>query len=90
MHRDYDRRRRDREAKRFYDSVAWKRVRRLKLATAPLCERCQSRGLTVVADQVHHKQELRDRPDLALDVANLESLCRCCHNAARRDPDPAD
>lgn len=89
--RDYDRSRRDREGKRFYDSAAWLKLRRVKLALAPLCERCESRGLVVVADQVHHRRERRDRPDLALDLDNLESLCRPCHNSARRDaPSPGE
>lgn len=87
--REYDRCRRDRDAKRFYDSAPWLKLRRLKLTADPLCERCRSQGRTVVASQVHHRHELRARPDLALDLDNLESLCLPCHNAARSDDGPA-
>ena len=31
------------------------------------------------ATVVHHKRYLRDRPDLALNLDNLESLCNECH-----------
>lgn len=47
----------------------------------PLCNRCQSKGLTVEAAEVHHVQTIADRPDLRLDWANLEALCKPCHSA---------
>ena len=34
------------------------------------------------ATMVHHVQPLDVRPDLALDLDNLRSLCEVCHNRA--------
>ena len=34
----------------------------------------------VLATMVHHKAPLRERPDLALDLNNLMSLCDRCHD----------
>ena len=37
------------------------------------------------AELVHHMIPLEERPDLALDLDNLRSLCSECHN--RRHPE---
>lgn len=34
---------------------------------------------------VHHKQTIEDRPDLRLDLSNLESLCDSCHQKTHHD-----
>ena len=65
--------RRQSAARRGYDR-RWAAVRAIKLRTGPLCERCGK-----VATVVHHVVPVEDRPDLRLDLANLESLCRSCH-----------
>jgi len=67
----------------FYNSPRWRRLRALKLKTSPLCERCKANGFVTRAAQVHHMVERKARPDLALDIANLQSVCLPCHNAAR-------
>lgn len=79
-HRTYDRHARDREASRFYRSRAWLAARELKLRRDPLCEQCRRRQRLTPATVVHHVVERRERPDLALDLANLESLCASCHS----------
>jgi 5-methylcytosine-specific restriction protein A len=79
-HREYDRSARDREAKRFYDSAAWKKLRRWKLATDPLCGRCERASRLAPATVVHHLVERSLAPELALDGSNLESLCAPCHS----------
>jgi 5-methylcytosine-specific restriction protein A len=78
-HRRYDEARRDREAKRFYDSAAWQRARRERLAEHPVCERCGRAW----AAHVHHVKPLRDYPALALDRNNHEAICAPCHNKER-------
>src|SRR5512143_2635654 len=60
---------------RGYDGN-WSRVRRMKLACDPLCERCQARGEVVPAALVHH----RDRQPRNNEWVNLESLCEACHD----------
>lgn len=68
-----------REAWRFYASAAWKRLRASKLASNPVCEHCEARGMTTVAVDVHHDKPRTSRDDLALDFDNLVSLCKQCH-----------
>lgn len=77
-HGFYDQHARDKAAKAFYNSAAWKRARKLKLAADPVCQRCR----IVFAQHVHHKKPLKQcAPAEKLDQANLKSLCAPCHNA---------
>ncbi len=64
----------------FYASPPWGRMRLYKLSLNPLCEQCQKNGLIVAAAEVHHIIEISEDPDLALDINNLESLCKRCHS----------
>jgi 5-methylcytosine-specific restriction endonuclease McrA len=76
--RFYDQHQRDAEAKRFYDSEAWKRARARRLASYPVCERCNRE----FARHVHHRIKLKDcTPSQRLDQDNLMSVCVSCHNA---------
>ncbi len=68
------------EARRFYNSRAWKRLRIIKLTNNPYCAECLTRGLHVPATHVHHEIEVLDRADLSLDLGNLISLCHSCHS----------
>jgi 5-methylcytosine-specific restriction protein A len=70
--------------RRFYASKRWMAVRDLVLASEPLCRVCRSEGRITAANQVHHILERKDRPDLAVDTANLEPLCLPCHNGKRK------
>lgn len=74
--RDYDQHRRDKDAKRFYDSAAWQRARADKLGANPICERCGRE----FAAEVHHVIPLRQCDDeQRTDPSNLQSLCGGCH-----------
>jgi len=57
--------------KRGYDHN-WSRVRMMKLADTPLCERCR---ILKIATVVHHK----DRNPRNNSIENLQSLCFNCH-----------
>lgn len=87
----------DKEAKKFYDSGAWKQKRAEILKRDHYeCQDCIARlkrasetgeHLTNKwerkinrATQVHHIQELKDHPELALRNDNLISLCAMDHN----------
>lgn len=83
-HRHYDRTRRDAEAKRFYHSIAWLKLRLIQLADTPYCELCYQRDELVEATHVHHKVEIVEDPDLRLDPDNLQSLCHSCHSRLHR------
>ncbi len=76
----YERRADRQEAKNFYSSTTWIRLRDAHRAEHPLCEPCLSRSRTTPVDHVHHKIPRESRPDLALDPSNLESVCLPCHN----------
>ncbi|BAD74811.1 phage-related protein [Geobacillus kaustophilus HTA426] len=77
----YDKYKRNKEAKKFYNSTAWRKCREYVLKRDNyLCQRCLRRGIIQPADVVHHKEHLEDNPAKALDPENLESLCNACHN----------
>ena len=76
----------------FYVSYDWKKKRREVLAMDKYeCQVCKARGRYNRATMVHHVKHLRDRPDLALSiwdvdpdgkkVRQLVSLCDDCHAA---------
>lgn len=64
----------------FYQSAAWRELRAAKLRTHPACERCMRRGVSKLAELVHHVESIEVAPSRALDLTNLESSCRRCHN----------
>lgn len=69
-----------------YNTARWKRLRLVKLRDNPLCEVCEKKGITKMADDVHHIQSFMsvDNPEarkaLAFDYDNLMSLCDECHS----------
>jgi 5-methylcytosine-specific restriction enzyme A len=81
LRREYDRKRRDPESKRFYDSARWQKIRAVKLRDSPLCEPCLAANRKTFASTVHHRLEIRDHPELALEWDNLVSACASCHSA---------
>lgn len=65
----------------FYHSKAWRRLSKAFLMSKYyICERCGQ-----PAEIAHHKRYITARninnPDIALNPANLEALCKNCHNA---------
>lgn len=75
------------ESDPFYHTKAWKRVRALALARdGGMCQSCMEKFRSGVgirprrAQMVHHIIPREERPDLALDLKNLQSLCNECHN----------
>ena len=80
------------ESNPFYHPKAWKRARAEALRRdRGMCCDCMDRiraGYGVKprrAVVVHHIQPIEERPDLALTLSNLRSLCEACHN--RRHPE---
>ncbi|MEQ6353949.1 HNH endonuclease signature motif containing protein [Lysinibacillus sp. M3] len=85
----------DEQKSKFYSSYTWRKLRQqIKERDNFECQECKRNGLVFIDTFemnksgrrkkikliVHHKLELQDRPDLALDVDNLETLCVNCHN----------
>ncbi len=70
----------------FYHTAAWKKVRALALTRdGGMCQDCMDRlraGYGIHprrAEMVHHIIPVKERPDLALELSNLRSLCNECH-----------
>lgn len=76
------------QADPFYSTAAWKKARaeRLRLDNY-MCVDCMERfeaggARPRRATLVHHVIPISERPDLALDIGNMRSLCEVCHNRA--------
>jgi 5-methylcytosine-specific restriction endonuclease McrA len=64
------------ERQRIYGTAGWKKVRALALERDGYrCRACGSSEHLIV----HHDVEVQKDAALALDVDNLETLCRTCH-----------
>jgi len=80
----------DQFANAFYGSALWQRTRKMyREQHHGLCERCLKRGLIVPGDEVHHKTPLTPEnihdPRITISPANLELLCKACHEAEHGD-----
>ncbi|AVP48417.1 HNH endonuclease [Bacillus thuringiensis] len=67
---------------KFYKHPYWRRNIRIKALERDNgeCQECKRKGKYSKGRNVHHIKELRDRPDLAYILSNLETLCIQCHN----------
>ena len=72
--KQYNQFQRDKEAQAFYESTAWRRLRRIKLEMNPICEECKKAKATTADHIIPIKQG-----GAALDINNLQSLCGSCH-----------
>lgn len=68
----------------IYRTERWKRLRQGYIMEHPLCELCEARGITTLAEDVHHKDsfakyEGSERLWKAYDANNLAALCKACH-----------
>jgi 5-methylcytosine-specific restriction protein A len=66
-------------AERGYDWT-WQKFRKVYLSEHPLCSDCEAEGRVGAATDIHHKQKLRDRPELKYEEENLMALCKACHD----------
>ena len=68
----------------FYKKAVWVKLRNATLIRDNyLCQECLRRKRITKATEVHHVRPLETYPDLALDINNLESLCRECHERTK-------
>ncbi|NQJ68524.1 HNH endonuclease [Streptococcus suis] len=67
---------------KFYKSWDWQKVRQQALKRDKYrCCWCYAAGkLTTARLEVDHIETVESRPDRALDLSNLRTLCRDCHN----------
>ncbi|WP_303978824.1 HNH endonuclease [Streptococcus danieliae] len=71
--------------KDFYNSRAWRKLRLEALARDNFeCQWCKKEGRLSnninAALEVDHIMELEYYPELALELDNLRTLCKACHN----------
>lgn len=57
--------------------AAWRKLRRIVLASEPLCRHCKARGIVTAAREVDHI----DGNVRNLKRSNLQPLCKRCHSA---------
>jgi 5-methylcytosine-specific restriction endonuclease McrA len=72
------------ELQKFYDSSAWRALRKLKLQRNPMCEICFAYGRLTEATIVDHIVAVRDSYEGRLDIENLQSVCLSCHSRKTR------
>lgn len=63
-----------------YNTAAWQRLRKVKLADRPLCQACERRGLVVDACHVDHMLAIAAGGDAFPAIDGLMSLCHRCHS----------
>jgi len=71
---------RQRELDLWIQRAPWRRCRLAYIKAHPLCELCREAGRIEPAQDVHHKVDRSERPDLAYDESNLQALCKPCHS----------
>lgn len=90
-HKKQSRQEQDRQRGNFRErgyTSQWDKVRALQLARAPLCAMCMQHDRVEPATVVHHIKPITEGGAM-LDMDNLMSLCRQCHEATHgRAKDP--
>ena len=66
------------DMKQFYNSKAWRSLRNYKIQMNPLCEMCESKGLTEPGKEIDHITAIKDDGQM-LNIRNLQTLCKSCH-----------
>lgn len=75
----------DKDYIRMIHTGRWLRLRRAKLTSDPVCERCLAEGRITPSQEVHHVTPVedgltaRDKRTLMYDPHNLQALCHDCH-----------
>lgn len=65
----------------IYNTTRWRKLSLLYRTEHPLCEPCQAKGITKVAEMTDHRKGFKDAGDpAAWDWENLQAICRECHN----------
>lgn len=63
-----------------YNTDTWQTLRRVKLASDPLCHACRLRGILTPARAVDHVRAIADGGHAFPPLNELMSLCFRCHN----------
>lgn len=83
--RHWDKHRKDKEARKMYSTPQWRELRRRTLQAHPACVLCLKRdGRVVPATICDHIRPHKGDAELFFDPDNVQSLCRLCHDSAKR------
>lgn len=75
---------------KFYQSIAWKRLRNVLFSQSPICKECLKRGIVTPSTDAHHIRPFSTGKDeqeqwqLFLDEKNIYMCCSPCHQAYHR------
>ena len=75
-HKEIDRRRKGKDHRAVYQTVAWKRLREVVLSVEPWCRACKCEW----AKEVDHIAPI-SAGGAAFELENLQPLCHACHSA---------
>lgn len=79
-HQLYDKYRRDKQAKAFYNSKEWQLLReQALLRDLGLCQHCLPKDKIQLAEEVDHILPIKFYWEHRLTLDNLQSLCNTCH-----------
>jgi 5-methylcytosine-specific restriction enzyme A len=79
--KEYDKYKRNQQARAFYHSREWERIRQAALARDHyLCQHCLQHNRITRATIVDHIVPIAVDWSRRLDINNLQSLCQACHN----------
>lgn len=76
---------------KLINSKLWKEIRLNKLHNQPICEVCEAKGYSTLAEEVHHKIPVesvateKQMKRLMFDYRNLMSVCHSCHAEIHRE-----
>ena len=70
-----------------YNTVQWRKLRRMVLAEEPLCRYCQEVNRITPAVIADHIKPVKTHPELAFVRDNLQGLCFSCHNSIKARED---
>lgn len=68
----------------LYNRAAWRSLRAQQLRAEPLCRMHQALGQLVVAEVVDHIRQHKGDEQAFFDRANLQSLCKACHDGHKQ------
>ena len=69
---------------RLYKTAAWRVARAEQLSSEPLCRMCRQIGRFVPANVVDHIRPHKGDTVLFFSQANLQSLCKACHDSHKQ------
>lgn len=68
----------------LYSTASWKRLRKAQLQAMPWCAYCLQLGIRTPATVADHIKPHKGNTELFYSPLNLQSLCKCCHDGAKK------